>query len=298
MAGSVPEKLQSLRGSSLARRIEAERRRNLPRQRIVQSKPKLSKYRRKCANAKERERMSKVNEMFDKLKTIVPEGLNKEQEDKETKVTTLRSAILYINELQQLLTDYDAGSLDITRYQDLDHEKENKKKSKKTQKVIKMSKHGVQKKKNSVVKRKTVLKPKWIDHTKSSSVAKKVVAKKPVLQSDKQPLLNRPCDIPPTVSQDYVVYRPDPPVEYVIYESPQQPEPAAIQPSATPAQRDYVVYTEREPAIVPQDAGKDYVIYRGGEEGDQTPKDVNVISLYISLIDGKRNFDGKFAPEL
>ena len=31
--------------------------------------------------------MSKVNEMFDKLKTIVPEGINKEQEDKETKVT-------------------------------------------------------------------------------------------------------------------------------------------------------------------------------------------------------------------
>ena len=30
--------------------------------------------------------MSKVNEMFDKLKTIVPEGLSKDLEDKETKV--------------------------------------------------------------------------------------------------------------------------------------------------------------------------------------------------------------------
>ena len=30
--------------------------------------------------------MSKVNEMFDKLKTIVPEGLATEKEDKETKV--------------------------------------------------------------------------------------------------------------------------------------------------------------------------------------------------------------------
>ena len=31
--------------------------------------------------------MSRVNEMFDKLKTIVPEGLNKQEEDnKETKV--------------------------------------------------------------------------------------------------------------------------------------------------------------------------------------------------------------------
>ena len=30
--------------------------------------------------------MSKVNEMFEKLKTIVPEGIAKDQEDKETKV--------------------------------------------------------------------------------------------------------------------------------------------------------------------------------------------------------------------
>ena len=32
--------------------------------------------------------MSKVNEMFDKLKTIVPEGLANEKEDKETKVSS------------------------------------------------------------------------------------------------------------------------------------------------------------------------------------------------------------------
>ena len=35
---------------------------------------------------KERERMMKVNEMFEKLKTIVPEGIHNPHEDKETKV--------------------------------------------------------------------------------------------------------------------------------------------------------------------------------------------------------------------
>ena len=55
MAAIIPEKLQSLRESSVARRIEAEKRRNLPRQqRHLSGKQKLSKYRRKCANAKVR----------------------------------------------------------------------------------------------------------------------------------------------------------------------------------------------------------------------------------------------------
>ena len=58
MKEEMPPKLQSLRGSSLARRLEAEARRRQPRQRpptaLSPGKPKLSKYRRKCANAKVR----------------------------------------------------------------------------------------------------------------------------------------------------------------------------------------------------------------------------------------------------
>ena len=37
-------------------------------------------------------------------------------------MTTLRSAICYISELQQLLTDYDAGMLDPAKYQDQNHQ--------------------------------------------------------------------------------------------------------------------------------------------------------------------------------
>ena len=37
------------------------------------------------------------------------------------------------------------------------------------------------------------------------------------------------------------------------------------------------------------ETGRDYIVYNGdGQSGDGGSKDVNVINLYISLIDGKQ----------
>merc|ERR1712045_1087356 len=57
--------------------------------------------------------MKKQSEVFEVLKQIVPvDKARRVEEDKETKVTTLRSAISYINSLQQLLEDSEAVRLD------------------------------------------------------------------------------------------------------------------------------------------------------------------------------------------
>jgi len=76
----------------------------------LSKKARLSKYRRKSANAKERERMKRQNDVFEVLKEILPcDKAKRSDEEKETKVTTLRSAIAYINSLQSLLDDCEAG---------------------------------------------------------------------------------------------------------------------------------------------------------------------------------------------
>ena len=116
----------------------------------------MSKYRRKTANAKERDRMKTVNEAFEKLKNVVPVDAIllqqqttsmlqvKESEDnkigldaprneenmgngnlifglanplKSTKVSTLRCAISYINALQKLIEDSEKGVLDPSFYE-------------------------------------------------------------------------------------------------------------------------------------------------------------------------------------
>jgi len=306
--------------------------------------------------------MSKVNEMFDKLKTIVPEGINKEQEDKETKVTTLRSAILYISELQTLLTDYDAGALDPTRYQD--NTKENMKKTSKSvigsKKSQKKDKHG------RVFKRKNVLKPKkWVDFSRKKLIIKAAanqavhpnVHNSQSVQNIVQPVLtvqslmqgqllngqshvqSVPSHVQTVLSNmqsaqsnthsvqshvqavqshvqtvqshvqgqvqnvqcvqqvagkasdisQFVVY--EEPAQYVVYQDP------------LPLSRDYVVYQQKDkedvchqdPETYEQEP-KDSLGYK--ETNLHSPKDVNVISLYISLIDGKRCADGKFSSEL
>ena len=62
--------------------------------------PPLSKYRRKTANTRERERMQEVNDAFDKLRHCIP---NTNAMQKLTKITTLKLALNYIDNLQQLL---------------------------------------------------------------------------------------------------------------------------------------------------------------------------------------------------
>ena len=110
----LPEKSRSLRRTSVKKRLQTEI--NKERTKVKEKgckKRLLSKYRRKAANTKERERMKKMNDVFATLKSVIPSDIKDDQEEeKETKVTTLRSAISYINYLKQLIEDCDAGLVD------------------------------------------------------------------------------------------------------------------------------------------------------------------------------------------
>merc|ERR1711936_1378807 len=112
---AIPDKSRSLRKTSVKKRMETEVKRKEPKSMKdrLSKKARLSKYRRKSANAKERERMKRQNDVFEVLKQILPcDKAKRSDEEKETKVTTLRSAIAYINSLQSLLDDCEAGRLD------------------------------------------------------------------------------------------------------------------------------------------------------------------------------------------
>merc|ERR1712179_900118 len=136
---SLPCKSLSLRRSSVAKRLLTEQNKSQPKVREKIS----SKYRRKTENAKERERMKKFNEAFINLKKMLPSNELSVEENKktgkDTKVSSLRSAITYINCLQELLKDCDAGRvgeeiyrksniLDKTEKQKVPEEKHVKKK--------------------------------------------------------------------------------------------------------------------------------------------------------------------------
>jgi len=66
---------------------------------------KRSGYERKLANAKERERMKKLNSSFERLKQILPDIRSLSHEEKDTKVALLRGAVNYINFLKNLIND-------------------------------------------------------------------------------------------------------------------------------------------------------------------------------------------------
>nr|SYW87237.1 taxi A [Mesovelia bila] len=66
----------------------------------------LSKYKRKNANARERSRMREINEAFDSLRRAVPT-----QDEKMTKIATLRLAMSYIAALTDALSESDAESM-------------------------------------------------------------------------------------------------------------------------------------------------------------------------------------------
>jgi len=124
---TLPDKSRSLRRSSVKKRLDIEiQKTNGKVKEKVSKKRVLSKYRRKVANAKERERMKKMNDVFDVLKKVIPiESTSEIEDEKETKVSTLRSAISYINCLKKLIDDCDAGLLDRTVFQQVEKEKEN-----------------------------------------------------------------------------------------------------------------------------------------------------------------------------
>ncbi|KAL1506590.1 hypothetical protein ABEB36_005921 [Hypothenemus hampei] len=65
----------------------------------------LSKYRRKTANARERTRMKEINQAFEALRKAVPQITpNQQQNEKLTKITTLRLAMKYISALTAALS--------------------------------------------------------------------------------------------------------------------------------------------------------------------------------------------------
>lgn len=70
-----------------------------------QKPPPLSKYRRKTANARERNRMREINVAFETLRRAVPQisGSLNSSNEKLTKITTLRLAMKYIQGLRQIL---------------------------------------------------------------------------------------------------------------------------------------------------------------------------------------------------
>ena len=94
---TLPDKSRCLRQSSVARRLETETRRRgrldtgMVKERVIKSK-RLSKYRRKTENAKERERMKKFNEAFENLRQKLPNREIMEENtlagEKDTKVST------------------------------------------------------------------------------------------------------------------------------------------------------------------------------------------------------------------
>ena len=88
---SLSDKSRSLRKTSVKKRLETELKKvSKKRKEKHVKKPRLNKYQRKVANAKERERMKRMNEVFERLKKVVPiEQLNAE-DGKDKKVTTVR----------------------------------------------------------------------------------------------------------------------------------------------------------------------------------------------------------------
>lgn len=84
----------------------------------------LSKYRRKTANARERNRMREINMAFETLRNVIPHmpmvqapGAN----EKLTKITTLRLAMKYISTLSAALTGPEDMQLEsFSKYSDLD----------------------------------------------------------------------------------------------------------------------------------------------------------------------------------
>jgi len=109
-AGSEPSVLPSskysLRARSIKKRIETEYKQTEPKVRQPRAKarpPPLSKYRRKTANARERDRMKDINQGFDVLERSLPELTVRQRAEKVTKITVLRLAIEYIQAMREIL---------------------------------------------------------------------------------------------------------------------------------------------------------------------------------------------------
>lgn len=94
IVSNLSDKSRSLRKTSVKKRLETELKKvNKRRKEKICKKPRLNKYQRKVANAKERERMKRMNEEYERLKKVVPmEQLNSEDgKDKKVKLKLVLS---------------------------------------------------------------------------------------------------------------------------------------------------------------------------------------------------------------
>merc|ERR1711899_695533 len=90
-----------LREASIKKRIEVEHRKKEPKKRGPKPRPKsqpMSKYRRKTANLRERQRMGEINTAFEKLREKIPTPIQAKNAklEKLTKINILHVAINYI----------------------------------------------------------------------------------------------------------------------------------------------------------------------------------------------------------
>jgi len=116
-----------LRECSVKKRNEVEVKKAQPKKRGPKPRPKpqpMSKYRRKTANLRERERMGEINNAFEHLKEKIPTPLvtadnnkscngNEKRNnrcEKMTKINVLHIAINYIRALESILDTGDAGT--------------------------------------------------------------------------------------------------------------------------------------------------------------------------------------------
>ena len=135
----LPVKSRSLRQSSVAKRLRVESGAGVTKAGAGARVKRLSRYRRKTENAKERERMKKFNQAFENLRQKLPnrellseKSISGEKDTKVSRseamspvisvtmlqVSALRSAISYIKNLQSLVADCDAGKLGEEVYTD------------------------------------------------------------------------------------------------------------------------------------------------------------------------------------
>lgn len=84
----------------------------------------LSKYRRKTANARERNRMREINQAFEALRSVIPQmaTAHSHNNEKLTKITTLRLAMKYISALSATLSGSEGHQQheSFSDYSDLD----------------------------------------------------------------------------------------------------------------------------------------------------------------------------------
>ena len=265
IAESLPEKSKSLRKTSLKKRLQTEIKKANPKAKEkVTKKRKLSKYRRKTANAKERGRMKKMNDVFATLKSVIPvDNKDDQEEEKETKVTTLRSAIHYINYLKQLIKDCDAGLVDKTEFtekqekvnfDDLDKNKSIERKKKVTTQNQKSKKTNTQ---NKSPKRTKQLvkstKPITLD-TKWTNYSQQFLGYKFSTSKNQCVLENKDTFKIETFCKNYVVH----------------PLPDITIFNQTNQQREYC--------------------FSPSESSCSSPTDVNEVSLHISLLDDQDTF--------